>query len=295
MWRRRPAQRSQSRASDAVSGIGDILRRRRATLGLTLDDVHERIRVPVRLLEAIEADRFEAFGVAQYAKGFVRSYAQFLGLNPDPFVARIQVGPGRDGKTGLVVSGEVPMRSSAPPSPLRRALVWTAVIASITLSTIGYIGYRQMRQFHQSEMVDQQRIAAEANGPSGAPAPSVASPAPATDGSPPAGSSPAGPDAVETQLPPLDVAAESVIQVEMSSQDVCWVSVSTDGNRVFEGFLRAGERRRWDAAKTLSVVIGNATAVRISHNGRDLGWLGAEGEVVRRTFARGEPAGERNP
>jgi transcriptional regulator with XRE-family HTH domain len=274
MRRRNPGPRAHDRTADAVSGIGDILRRRRLTLGLSLDEVHERIRVPVRFLEAIESDHFDTFGVAQYAKGFVRSYAQFLGLDPDPFVARILVAPPREARSKLVAAGEVPIRPTAPRSPLRRALVWATVVFGAVVLAVGYIGYRQIRQFYQSSA-----------------APSTADVTPGLD-------SPAAPTAAPAPgpgLPPQNVAADSGVRIALQADEVSWVSVTADGARVFDGFLRSGERRAWEAATSLGVTIGNAAAVRVHFNGRDLGLLGGEGEVVRRTFTRGQPAQERNP
>jgi hypothetical protein len=80
------------------------------------------------------------------------------------------------------------------------------------------------------------------------------------------------------------MAGEPVVRMVLSAEDLSWLRVVADGRRVFEGFLRAGEQREWEATSTLQVVIGNAGGVRVQVNGQDLGFLGAPGEVVRRTF-----------
>ncbi|MCS7236457.1 MAG: DUF4115 domain-containing protein [Armatimonadota bacterium] len=236
------------------------MRARREQLGLTPEQVHAQLRIPIRWLRAIEEDRFDAFEAAQYAKGFVRSYAQFLGLEAEPLVQAVaaRVGPGS--KPHLVApGGEVPIRPVAPPSRLRRLVAWSAVAAVVGLLWLGYVGYRQLRAFYAAEPV---------------PAPAM-SPAPPVD----------RPEAAPTaQLPPAAMAGEPVVRVVLTAEDVSWLRVVADGRRVFEGFIRAGERREWEATASLQVVIGNAGGVRVHVNGRDLGLLGAPGEVVRRTF-----------
>jgi cytoskeleton protein RodZ len=93
------------------------LRARREGLGLSLEQVHAQLRIPTRWLRAIEEERFEVFDSPQYAKGFVRSYAEFLGLEAGPLVQAVaeRVGPGP--KPQLVApSGEVPIQPVAPPA-----------------------------------------------------------------------------------------------------------------------------------------------------------------------------------
>jgi len=261
--RSRPTRQGQGiGGGEGRAQVGPVLRGRREQLGLTLEQVHAQLRIPVRWLRAIEEDRFDVFDASQYAKGFVRSYAEFLGLDPEPLVRAVaEVLPG-DRKPQLVApSGDVPIRPVAPPSRLRRVLVWTAVVLAAVVVWLGYLGYRQLRAFYASTQA-------------AAPA---ASPPPATADHRPQGvPSPA--------LPPPAMAGEPVVRLVLSAEDVSWLRVVADGRRVFEGFIRAGERREWEATGNLQVVIGNAGGVRVEVNGVDLGVLGAPGEVVRRTF-----------
>jgi hypothetical protein len=78
------------------------------------------------------------------------------------------------------------------------------------------------------------------------------------------------------------------VRLELHAADVSWLRVVADDRRVFEGFIRPGESWVWEARQTLSVIIGNASAVSLQVNGRHVGTLGRPGEVVRRTFTGGE-------
>jgi transcriptional regulator with XRE-family HTH domain len=245
--------------------VGEVLRARREQLGLTLEQVHAQLRIPVHWLRAIEEEQFDAFDAAQYAKGFVRSYAQFLGLEAEPLVQAVAVRVGPRGKPQLVApSGEVPIRPVAPPSRWRRALGWAALVGVVAFLWLAYVGYRQLRAFYATE-----------------PVPNPQPPAPALTPVPPGEQPQPG---HSPPLPPAAMAGEPVVRVALVAEDVSWLRVVADGRRVFEGFIRAGERREWEATTSLQLVIGNAGGVRVQVNGRDLGLLGAPGEVVRRTF-----------
>jgi hypothetical protein len=64
-----------------------------------------------------------------------------------------------------------------------------------------------------------------------------------------------------------------------------WVRV-TDivDTEIFEGILSAGDEQSFSDSSTLNVVVGNAGAVAIVHNGVDLGTVGTEGQVVTLSF-----------
>ncbi len=63
------------------------------------------------------------------------------------------------------------------------------------------------------------------------------------------------------------------------------------GPKVFEGTLTTGAVKDFRSDKPLYLVLGNAGAVTLVVNGRDLGSPGGTGQVVRTTFGPGDPAG----
>lgn len=60
--------------------------------------------------------------------------------------------------------------------------------------------------------------------------------------------------------------------------------IEADGSVLFEGTLAAGASESFTGSKVMDVVIGNAGAVRVILNGRDLGAPGKAGEVFRGRF-----------
>jgi hypothetical protein len=61
--------------------LGRSLREARDKRGLDLDVVQRELRIRKRYLEAIENERFELLPGDVYTRGFIRSYAEFLGLD----------------------------------------------------------------------------------------------------------------------------------------------------------------------------------------------------------------------
>src|SRR3546814_10325935 len=63
--------------------IGELLRARREELGQDLRDVSHMLRIRYPYLEAIEGGRVGELPGPTYAVGFVRAYADYLGLERD--------------------------------------------------------------------------------------------------------------------------------------------------------------------------------------------------------------------
>ena len=63
--------------------LGDELRGERATLGKTLLDIQRDLRIKAAYIAAIEDAKPEVFPNPGFIAGYVRSYARYLGLDPD--------------------------------------------------------------------------------------------------------------------------------------------------------------------------------------------------------------------
>ncbi len=76
-------------ADEVVSAqtLGQFLRQERELRGIPLDRIEEATRIRAAQLRAIEDDRLESLPAEAYARGFVRTYAEYLGLNGDDVVA----------------------------------------------------------------------------------------------------------------------------------------------------------------------------------------------------------------
>ncbi len=69
-------------------GIGERLIEAREQRGLTLEDAERDTRISRRYLQALEDERFDIIPAPVYARGFLRSYSQYLGVETAPLLAR---------------------------------------------------------------------------------------------------------------------------------------------------------------------------------------------------------------
>jgi transcriptional regulator with XRE-family HTH domain len=71
--------------------FGDRLRQAREARGITLDAVFQETHIGKRYLEALENSDVGALPGGIFDKGFIRSYAQFVGIDPEPILAAYRV------------------------------------------------------------------------------------------------------------------------------------------------------------------------------------------------------------
>lgn len=75
--------------------VGGILGHARQALGQSLSDVARDLRIRRTFLEAIEAGRYDGLPGAAYTLGFIRTYAEYLGLDGDEIVRRFKAESGQ--------------------------------------------------------------------------------------------------------------------------------------------------------------------------------------------------------
>jgi cytoskeleton protein RodZ len=251
--------------------VGEIFRRTRTHYGQSLGDIERALRIRASQLEAIETGNIEKLPGRVYAIGFVRSYAEYLGLNGDKMVHlfKIQVG-GKAPKPKL----DFPVSASEskiPPVYL--------VFFSITVATLIVVGWWAFSGGDRTMVND-------------IPAP----PAPSAVVAPQFAPEEAGPDTMGPQntgvvpdttasVPPAEEAVvQSAVQkgVILNITANSWVEIKDQtGNAVVSRVLKAGEQYYVPDRPDLSMSLGNAGGVAIVIDGVALLPLGNAGEVKR--------------
>ena len=66
--------------------IGTTLREARVRRALTLQQVEEDIKIRVKYVQAMENEDWDVMPGVTYVKGFLRTYATYLGLDPDVII-----------------------------------------------------------------------------------------------------------------------------------------------------------------------------------------------------------------
>jgi len=107
-WRQlleRPAETPEPEPADRGPTVGEVLRETRLAKGLSFGEVERDTRINRLYVEALETHRFDALPAPVYARGFMRSYARYLGLDPDEAVrampANLPRPPGLEPLPGL--------------------------------------------------------------------------------------------------------------------------------------------------------------------------------------------------
>jgi cytoskeleton protein RodZ len=97
----------------------------------------------------------------------------------------------------------------------------------------------------------------------------------------PASANPNGKDAAGAEKSTED-SVRATVRVSGSPS---WLKITTDGAVAYEGIAEPGFSRSFEGHDSLSIWTGNAGAVEAQVDGRDLGTLGGDGEVLTREFA----------
>lgn len=264
-------------ADQELAAIGMLLREARLQKGVTLEAVQEETKIRRRYLEALEAGERTAFPGEVYLKGFLKSYARFLGLPGDELVARYA--------SALAPGSEDKERTRLPTVPAGRFLPRGTVLAATLLAVLLVAGVSVLvRSPAPREPAPKEQ-------------PPVTVPAPAA----PAPAAPSSPElATELTAPKVqlvvDQPREAVYQVSGAEillevtvvGERCWVAVRRDDGPEEVATLTRGERRSYRAGDKVWLRAGDPGALVVTVNGVALGPAGQAGRPRNLTFRRAE-------
>lgn len=251
-----------------VADIGAVLRSARAARGISLAELNARTKISTGYLVALEEGRFGALPPLAFTRGFLRTVAGELGVDPEPLVRSLSAAMAAEGAERP--EGWQRMGSAIVPvttmSPLKRRVISLGLVAFLVVLAAVVLLTRQLWEFAQPV-------------PPTAPPASVATPAAPVP----------IPSPVSTQTPSGAPRAFQEVTVEVRASGWSWLLVQTGTGPLFEGFINAGQVMRWQSRAPISLRAGNAGAITVVVNGSALGTYGRPGEVVDRTFQPGAP------
>ena len=117
-----------------MSSFGDTLKRERELRQISLREISEATKINLRYLDALERNDFRHLPGGVFNKGFVRAYAQFIGIDPEAMaMAYLEEEQRQVARAARAGGGE-----SAPPVPVesRRSSssrVWVVVVVALLL------------------------------------------------------------------------------------------------------------------------------------------------------------------
>jgi cytoskeleton protein RodZ len=225
--------------------IGSSLRDSRMRQKLDLAQVERATRIRARYLMALEEDRFEALPAPAYAKGFLRTYADYLGLDAQRFVDEFNARFAPADETLPVAPPRIRRRRSGIDL---RPLVLPAVVL------LGLLGWRLATSGgHQGVFLP--------------PAPTTHAVKPAT---------PPTTTRAATSKPRV---AKIILT---AARGGCWLSVrlgSDTGRLLYEATLQQGQSARFSAPRVW-IRLGAPWNLDATLNGKSVRLPGALGNVI---------------
>lgn len=257
-----------------MAALGERFRAAREARGLSLSDVAEQIRIRSVYLGAIEDENWPAIGAPVYTRGFLRTYARFLGLDPEEVVEDFNRASGSAPAANAPLGGAAAQTLLAESRPRNLSpLIWLASLVAIAL--IAFIFYNEFalrgRETGATAALPSNSAGALAATDTASPEAVVSASPGAADGSP----SPAPSGGLSTTPSP------NTLEVRLSAAS--WIRVAVDGSVSMEGTFPAGTARVFHG-KNAVVRIGNAGGVDVLVDGKSVGKLGGAGDVVERSF-----------
>jgi cytoskeletal protein RodZ len=263
--------------------IGDYLKRERELRSISLEEISKTTRIRPAILHAVEKNQLDSLGSPVFVKGFLRAYAQYVGLNPNDVVLRYEA----------FLKGE-DQESKAEERSTDRQSQWKYRYIMLPISILVVLGVLIFLLIHRPSnppinTVPQQK---EEPTPKSAeptePLPSTAT----TDAEvlagdeiisdPPENTHIVNPPPVHPKRPlfPSPPETTSAIEIELRALEETWMRLSIDKGSPQEILLRPGEVISRRGVDIIEMKVGNAGGVELLYNGKDVGTLGESGQVV---------------
>ncbi len=167
--------------TDQRPSLGEYLRSEREKRGITIEQLASATKISVKVLHALEADHYVDLPAKPFIRGFVTSYARFIGLDPKEVLIRFadfvedraKERPSRDaGHSGYAFEKRETEQS--------RTILWFVMGGFIVCGAVAFIVFKPKLKHHHGSHVEKLRDAF----PSPTPLVEVPSPVPSVEPSP---------------------------------------------------------------------------------------------------------------
>jgi cytoskeletal protein RodZ len=261
-----------------MSNFGAGFKRARESSGLPLEKIAAETRISSRFLTAIENEDFHLLPGGVFNRGFIRAYAERIGLDPEQALADYD-------RISVAVEEPVEVLRNVERASMRKTERNLYPIAAGILLLLIAVYYVVTRNGATGS-------AAETAPPAASEQPAALPPTPDPPVEPSLAEITTNPEtatlSTTTSVPlpapapaamPIPVQTPAPLVLDIDVTDLSWVKISTDGNVVLSDNLTPGSTRRFTAISSIDVSIGNAGGTSLKINGREIAGLGGAGRV----------------
>lgn len=122
---------------------GDLLKNARLKKKLTFSKISKTTKIPKKTLEALEKSQFNKLPPETYITGFIRNYAQLVGLDPQKTIAVFRRDYSKNKNKKIVPKGLTkPLNSSWQPTSTVRTVLTVSIVITIFLAYLGFSLFR---------------------------------------------------------------------------------------------------------------------------------------------------------
>ena len=238
--------------------LGALITKSRTDARLSIEDLAKVTNIPVTLLRDMENDNFKKCGGETYARGHLRNIAAKVGVDERNFLDLFEVEVTAPAKPirDLLNENNVTMPYQEP-----KRISWKVLAAGSAAALVLFAG-AQIIFSNMNSGSDPEVIATTSATPSNS--------------------------ASESVTPSVAASPEIVggVNVELvASRGTTWLyATNENGEVLFSGKVRQGTSKTFSEAAQVNLRVGNAGGVDISVNGKDVGSIGANGDVVNLTY-----------
>lgn len=296
-----------------MGGIGESLRSTREAKGISLEQAEEDTKIRKRYLQALEDGEYDVIPGRVYAKGFLRNYATYLGLDQEEVMLEYKLlgVPAKEEYKRTNIETSINKRRSSVRADRKTylATVLIAVFAVLVLVVYNFAfkdtaknsgnpgpDRSATEQGDKAKPADKTKTADKTGSipptgiQSGGQNGNSASPSLNNSGAGNSGSGPAG-STGNAGSGNLNQNASGVNLTLNGMDEVSWARVTVDGVVKFTGNINPGDSKTFSGTDKIIIRVGNAGAVEANLNGQSLGKLGSKGQPVTREFGNANPAG----
>ncbi len=280
------------RSSDEMfAEIGAELRARREALNLTREEIERHLRVRVYFLKALEDGNFDDLPSAVQTRGMLSNYAAFLDLNVDTlllhFADVLQMRHRERHPLPPGARGKPPPRSPTRLPSLRSFLAADAMGIGLVILLAAFSIWGFNRVIQASTQTDVEPTGRSISEVLLAATDIATQTSIATPGLLDLGNVTFTPEVATTPLFTPTLPPGVTVQINLVALERTFLRVTVDGKVEFDGRVTPGTAYPFEAKERIEILSGNAAAIQVTYNGREIGVLGNYGVVVNLIYTAG--------